>query len=675
MTGTLYGLGIGPGDPDLITMKARDILAIVPVIAYPAPEGGESLVRAIAAPHLPAGRIEIVIETPMAVERFPAGEVYDRFAAILSEHLSAGRDVAVLCEGDPFFYGSFMYLYQRLAAAHATVVVPGVSSLTAVAAVAGLPLVSRNEVLTVVPAPLAEAELETRLARTDAAAIMKVGRHLAKVRAVLRRLGLEDSARYVERATMANQRIRPLAEIGDDEAPYFSMILVRRTPAARQTRVPLSGAALLALSTGGMALARRLQPLLPQSRVHGLAGRTEGADSLFQDTIAHLQALFAAGTPIVGICAAGILIRALAPLLADKRREPPVVAVAEDGSAAVPLLGGHHGANRLARAIAAATGGVAAITTAGDVRLGFGLDDPPPGWRVANPEAAKAVTAALLAGEPVRLEVETGDAGWLTSAGARFADVGEYAVRVTDRAVTSPHPPLSPEEREQNPGRRLPLPRETASHSLSPRETASHSLSPRERDGVRDGKATTLVLHPPVLALGVGCERGVGPMELIELARATLADARSRRGCRRLCRLDRPEGRRGCGARGRRGGRCACPVLLSRRARSGSAALGEPIGDRVPRGGLPRRGGGRGARRRRRRLDAGRRENALCPRHLRRRSLAKRHRCSQRRPAARPAFDRRHRPGRRRVADRRGRANVARGQRHRRIRPLPRADR
>src|SRR5512134_1721075 len=145
--GTLYGLGIGPGDPDLITVKARDILARVPVIAYPAPEGGESLARAIAAPHVPAGRIEIVIETPMAAERFPAGEVYDRFAAILSEHLTAGRDVAVLCEGDPFFYGSFMYLYQRLAAAHPTVVVPGVSSLTAVAAVAGVPLASRNEVL------------------------------------------------------------------------------------------------------------------------------------------------------------------------------------------------------------------------------------------------------------------------------------------------------------------------------------------------------------------------------------------------------------------------------------------------------------------------------------------------------------------------------------------------
>src|SRR5512147_1272352 len=173
MTGTLYGLGIGPGDPDLITVKARDILARAPVIAYPAPEGGESLVRSIAAPHVPAGRIEIAIATPMAVDRFPAREVYDRYANVLVEHLDAGRDVAVLCEGDPFFYGSFMYLHERLAAAHRTVVVPGVSSLGAAAAAAGMPLVARNEVLSVLPAPLPEAELEGRLARTDAAAIIK----------------------------------------------------------------------------------------------------------------------------------------------------------------------------------------------------------------------------------------------------------------------------------------------------------------------------------------------------------------------------------------------------------------------------------------------------------------------------------------------------------------------
>ncbi|HYN39505.1 MAG TPA: precorrin-3B C(17)-methyltransferase [Rhodospirillales bacterium] len=478
MTGALFGLGIGPGDPDLITLKARDILARVPVIAYPAPDGGDSLVRAIAAPHVPAGRIEIAIATPMAIDRYPAREVYDRYAAILGEHLAAGRDVAVLCEGDPFFYGSFMYIFERLAGAYPAVVVPGVSSLAAVAAAAGLPLVSRNEVLSVLPAPLPEADLESRLARVEAAAIMKVGRHLPKVRRVLARLGLDAGAMYVERASMANQRVLPLADAGDGEAPYFSMILARRAArdasAAGDGALP-AGAALIALDAGGLALARRLQPRLPASIVHGLAGRTDGADRSFTGTMAHLRALFAAGTPIVGICAAGILVRAVAPLLADKEAEPPVVAVAGDGSVAVPLLGGHHGANRLARAIAAALEGVAAITTAGDVRLGVGLDEPPAGWRIADPQAAKAVTAALLAGEPVALDVQAGDASWLTDSGARFASEGGALVLVTDRA----DPPAA----EQR----------------------------------------TLVLHPPVLALGVGCERGCAAEELIDLARHTLA--------------------------------------------------------------------------------------------------------------------------------------------------------
>ena len=241
-----------------------------------------------------------------------------------------------------------------------------------------------------------------------------------------------------------------------------------------QPQVP-AGAALVALSPGGLELARRLAAVLPAARVHGLAGRAEGADEAFTETVPHLRRLFAEGVPIIGVCAAGIIIRALAPGLADKRAEPPVVAVAEDGAAAVPLLGGHAGANALARAIAAATGGVAAVTTAGDVRLGLALDEPPTGWRVTNPDAAKDVVAALLAERPVALRVEAGDAGWLTGSAANFADDGELSVLVTERAVAEPG---------------------------------------------RD-----LVLHPPVLALGVGCERGAGAEELSALVDATLAAA------------------------------------------------------------------------------------------------------------------------------------------------------
>ncbi len=228
MTGTLYGLGIGPGDPELITLKALRLLQAAPVLAYPAPEEGESLARAIVAPHLPGGQTEIAIRMPMVAARFPAQEVYDRAAAEIVMQLDAGRNVAALCEGDPFFYGSFMYLFGRVAETHKVEVVPGVSSLTACAAVLGAPLAARNDVLTVVPAPLAANALAQILRDTDAAAIIKVGRHLGKVRKVLRILGLLDRARYVERATLNEQRILPLAEVAEESAPYFSMILVHR---------------------------------------------------------------------------------------------------------------------------------------------------------------------------------------------------------------------------------------------------------------------------------------------------------------------------------------------------------------------------------------------------------------------------------------------------------------
>jgi precorrin-2/cobalt-factor-2 C20-methyltransferase len=226
MSGTLYGLGIGPGDPELITLKALRILQAVPVIAYPAPEKGESLARRIVAPHIPEGRTEIAIRMPLVEARFPAQEVYDAAAVDLRAHLAAGRDAAVLCEGDPFFYGSFMYLFGRMAEDFPVEVVPGVSSLTACAAVLGAPLAARNDVLSVIPAPLPEAELRARLENAEAAAIIKVGRHLPKVRKVLRDLGLSGRARYVEHATMANQKVLSLDEADEAGAPYFSMILL-----------------------------------------------------------------------------------------------------------------------------------------------------------------------------------------------------------------------------------------------------------------------------------------------------------------------------------------------------------------------------------------------------------------------------------------------------------------
>ncbi len=223
--GTLYGLGVGPGDPELITLKALRLLRACPVVVYPAPEHGDSLARAIAAPHLPGGQTEIVIRMPLDRARFPAEAIYDRAARETGAHLDAGRDVAALCEGDPFFYGSFVYLFARLAGRHRVEVVPGVSSLLACPAALRSPLAARDDTLVVVPATLSEDALLARLEGVDAAAVIKVGRHVAKVRRVLDRLGLLAQARYIEHATMADQRTCPLAEAGES-APYFSMVVV-----------------------------------------------------------------------------------------------------------------------------------------------------------------------------------------------------------------------------------------------------------------------------------------------------------------------------------------------------------------------------------------------------------------------------------------------------------------
>ena len=234
MNGTVYGLGVGPGDPDLITLKALNILRRVPVIAYPAPLEGDSLARSIVAGHLPGGQREIAIRMPMVAERFPAQEVYDRAAAEIGACLDAGEDVAVLCEGDPFFYGSFMYLFGRLAGDWPLEVVPGVSSLTACAAATAMPLAARNDSLCVLPAPLDDAALQARLATADAAAIIKVGRHLGRIRRLLEDQALLQGAVYIERASMAAQKIVPLAAAKEEHAPYFSMILVHRRGVAWQ---------------------------------------------------------------------------------------------------------------------------------------------------------------------------------------------------------------------------------------------------------------------------------------------------------------------------------------------------------------------------------------------------------------------------------------------------------
>jgi precorrin-2/cobalt-factor-2 C20-methyltransferase len=232
--GRLFGLGVGPGDPELITLKALRLLQSAPVIAYHAAKGKKGNALTIVEKYLNDSQLLVPLIYPVTTEILPVhmnyeaivSDFYGEITALLRTHLDAGSDVAVIAEGDPFFYGSFMYIYDRLAEDYQTEVVPGVCSILGGAAVLGAPLVYRNQSLTVLSGVLPAEELKTRLASTGAAAIMKLGKNLAKVRDVIAGLGLMERALYVERATMDAQKIIPLAEVDPASSPYFSLILI-----------------------------------------------------------------------------------------------------------------------------------------------------------------------------------------------------------------------------------------------------------------------------------------------------------------------------------------------------------------------------------------------------------------------------------------------------------------
>ncbi|EMC9460639.1 precorrin-2 C(20)-methyltransferase [Pseudomonas aeruginosa] len=232
--GRLLGLGVGPGDPELITLKALRLLRAAPVVGYFVAKGKKGNAFGIIEAHLDLAQVRLPLVYPVTTEKLEPplcyetiiSDFYDTAAEQLAAHLDAGRDVAVICEGDPFFYGSYMYLHDRLAMRYESEVVPGVCSMLGGAAVLGAPLVYRNQSLSVLSGVLPEEELRRRLADADAAVVMKLGRNFDKVRRVLVELGLERRALYVERATMANQRIVPLERVEPMASPYFSLIVV-----------------------------------------------------------------------------------------------------------------------------------------------------------------------------------------------------------------------------------------------------------------------------------------------------------------------------------------------------------------------------------------------------------------------------------------------------------------
>ena len=234
MTGRFYGVGLGPGDPELITLKAARLIASADVVAFHAGVGKESNARRIAASLIPSGAIEEELRYPVTTGHtdHPGGyagalaDFYEESAGRLAVHLEAGRSVVLLAEGDPLFYGSFMYMHDRLAARFPTEVVPGVPAFTAATAAVASPLVRQTDVLTVLPGTLPEPELARRLADTDGAIIMKLGRRFPAVRSALEQAGRLEHAVYVERASMAEERWLPVAEVDPATVPYFSLIVV-----------------------------------------------------------------------------------------------------------------------------------------------------------------------------------------------------------------------------------------------------------------------------------------------------------------------------------------------------------------------------------------------------------------------------------------------------------------
>lgn len=234
MSGTLFGVGLGPGDPELVTVKAARVIGEADVVAYHSARHGRSIARRIAEPYLQPGQIEEHLLYPVTTETtdHPGGYIgamedfYVEAAERIAAHLDAGRDVALLAEGDPLFYSSYMHMHTRLTQRFNAVIIPGVTSVSAASAATGTPLVTGDEVLSVLPGTLPVAELARRLSDTDAAVVMKLGRTYPQVREALSLSGRLGDAVYVERASTAGQRVMPAADVDDGEVPYFSLAIV-----------------------------------------------------------------------------------------------------------------------------------------------------------------------------------------------------------------------------------------------------------------------------------------------------------------------------------------------------------------------------------------------------------------------------------------------------------------
>ena len=234
MSGVLHVVGVGPGDPELMTLRAARLIGAARVVAHFCKGGRTGHAKSVSWPSVAADATELRFEYPFTTEisladpRYPAEMTvfYERCAAVLETHLLAGRDVVLLCEGDPFFYGSAMYLFDRLRGQHRVEITPGVTGMSGGWSRAGQPMTHGDDVLSVLPGTLAEDDLVARLSSCDAAVIMKLGRNLPKIRMALTRCGLISRAIYVERGTMRDEIILPFAQLDRDQVPYFALVLI-----------------------------------------------------------------------------------------------------------------------------------------------------------------------------------------------------------------------------------------------------------------------------------------------------------------------------------------------------------------------------------------------------------------------------------------------------------------
>jgi len=263
--GTLWGIGLGPGDPELVTVKAARLIGQADVVAYHSARHGRSIARGIAEPYLRPGQVEEHFVYPVTTETtdHPGGyegaieDFYAQCAERIGTHLDAGRNVALLAEGDPLFYSSYMHMHTRLNERFDAVIVPGVTSVSAASAATGTPMVQGDEVLSVLPGTLPVDELTRHLSSADAAVVLKLGRSYPAVREALSQSGRLDDAFYVERASTPGQQVLPAAEVDDASVPYFSLALV---PGTRHRPADSGTVAVVGLGPGGW------EWMTPQSR-------------------------------------------------------------------------------------------------------------------------------------------------------------------------------------------------------------------------------------------------------------------------------------------------------------------------------------------------------------------------------------------------------------------------